>query len=133
MEIKQYENYLIREDGIVLNSKTNKIVDGHINMHGDIIINSGSGNEMLKNVVARLFFDFDINFHNRIKVGHLDFNKLNNSVDNLKIYLVEDKFNVSGKKIVFFGDQFLFLNKKGIVSQHKHLRNAFNKLLESCQ
>jgi len=133
MEIKEYENYLIRQDGLVLNSKTNKIINGHVNTYGDVTINSGTRTEKIKNIVARLFFDFDINFQRRIKISHLDFNKLNNSVDNLKIYLPEDKFNVSGKNIVFFGGEFVLLNKSKIVSTHYDLRTAFNKLTELCQ
>lgn len=129
MESKKYDNYLIREDGLVLNNKTNKIVKGSISDFGDVIINSGSGNEMLKNIVARLFFDFDINFLNRIKVGHLDHNKQNNSVENLKIYDSKDKFNKSGKYIILFAEEYLVFHRKGLISKHKDLRNAFNNLL----
>lgn len=121
MEIKEYNDFLIREDGLVLNSKTNKMIKGHIHKYGDVVVNG----EKLKNVVARLFFDFDINFQNRIKVGHLDHNKQNNNIENLKIYNRNDKFNKSGKYVVLFGGEFLFFNRKGFVSKHKDLRTAF--------
>lgn len=84
-EIKNYENYLIDDDGEVFNTNTNKKLDGSIGENGYKYYRlSKNGKKKMfyaHYLVAEAFLD---NINNLPIVNHKDGNKLNNSVDNLE-------------------------------------------------
>lgn len=84
-QIKNYENYLIDENGNVLNTKTKKILNGSIGEHGYKYY------RLSKNGCKKMFYahrlvaeTFLLNIDNLPVVNHKDGNKLNNNINNLE-------------------------------------------------
>lgn len=84
-KIKNYETYMVFEDGKIYNSKTNKYLKPRINNEGYANIylhkNGFGKNFKLHRIVAEAFIP---NPKNLKEINHKDFNKLNNNVDNLE-------------------------------------------------
>lgn len=84
-EIPGYENYIIFDTGDVLNTDTNKMLEGTIRLHGYRVFRlSKNGTKKgfyAHRLVAENFLD---NPNNYTVVNHIDGNKLNNDVSNLE-------------------------------------------------
>ena len=84
--IKDYEDYVIRSDGVVINIITKRELKGGINDWGYVrvgLTNEGKKkNFQLHRLLGKAFISGEDETHNTI--DHIDQNKLNNSLDNLR-------------------------------------------------
>jgi hypothetical protein len=111
-DIPEYEGlYKINEDGIVINSKNNKILKTHL-LKGYLIIGLSKNNKRTTYKIHQLVA---IAFLNHIRCGmkniidHIDNNKLNNNYNNLRITTQRENANNRKNKIGLKGAHF---NKK---------------------
>lgn len=83
--ITGYENYLIFDDGRVINTNTNKTLATQFNSKGYLTVNLWKHNKLKKclvhRLVAKAFLD---NPDNLPCINHIDKNKLNNHISNLE-------------------------------------------------
>lgn len=86
-KIKGFNNYLISNDGVVLNIKTGRLSIGHhVKLNGGLAFElSDNGNRqyriMVHKLVAKYFKRSELN---KEYIAHIDYDKLNNKVTNLK-------------------------------------------------
>jgi len=95
--IKNFENYTITESGIVTNIKTGRVLKQSIaNGYFQICLskNNIKKHYFIHQLVARTFID-DYNTDTQV-VDHIDSNKLNNNLENLRI--VTQRLNMHNKK-----------------------------------
>ena len=89
-------NYLISDDGRLFNKKTNKFLKGSINSTGyrvyQLTVNGKYYNFLCHRLVAEYFLP---NQENYPVVHHIDGNKLNNKVENLKWVSFSDNLQES--------------------------------------
>lgn len=85
-KIKQNENYSINEFGEIRNDKTNKILTPHLNSgNGYVCVDLYCNNKRTKYCVHRLLAEaFLPNPENKPCIDHIDRNRHNNSLDNLR-------------------------------------------------
>ena len=82
-KIKNY-NYLVNEDGIIKNSKTNRILKQSNKSGYKIVclsINNKSKTHYVHRLVAKTFIP---NTNDKLQVNHIDGNKSNNKLENLE-------------------------------------------------
>lgn len=83
--IDGYLNYQVSTHGRIRNSKTGRLLKPGINIHGYYYVNLCKKNNKkvyyIHYLVAREFID---NHRNKKCVDHIDHNKLNNCIDNLR-------------------------------------------------
>lgn len=81
-EIPNFNNYLINEKGVVINKKTKKRLSQNDNGCGYLQVQfNDKRNRFVHRLVAITFID---NPQNKPQVDHIDGDKKNNSVDNLR-------------------------------------------------
>lgn len=102
-KIKNYENYLIYDNGDILNLNTKKILNGSIGENGYKYYRlSKDGKKKMfyaHRLIAETFID---NPKNLPIVNHIDGNKLNNNINNLEWVSCSDNtkhFHTTIKKI----------------------------------
>jgi hypothetical protein len=84
-QIKDYDNYIIYDDGIVLNLKTKKTLQGSVGENGYKYYRLSSNNNKKMFYAHRLVAEHFIpNPENLPVVNHKDGNKLNNHISNLE-------------------------------------------------
>ena len=85
-DIKNFENYMISDDGIIKSVKTGKIMKTWINIDGyaSITLKHKNGTRKTFKVHRLVAQTFIPNPENKPTVHHIDQNKLNNTVDNLE-------------------------------------------------
>ena len=84
-QIRNYDNYYIYDNGDVLNSNTNKILQGSIGEHGYKYYRLSKNGQKKMFYAHRLVAEAFIDNPNRLPVvNHIDGNKLNNNVNNLE-------------------------------------------------
>ncbi len=85
-EIKGFENYLISEDGTVINNKNGKIKSAYLNKdNGYLYVDLWKDNRSYKRPIHRLIAEtFIPNPKRKLTVDHKDGNRLNNSIENLR-------------------------------------------------
>jgi len=85
MEIKDYPNYLIYENGNVYNHKYNRFLKPVLENRGYLIINLSKNNKRKIHKIHRLIAEHYIpNPDNKQYVDHIDRNRQNNSINNLR-------------------------------------------------
>jgi len=93
IKIQDYENYSISDKGNVMNNKTKKILKNQITHYGDVCISLYINKKNKKIMIHRLMALCLIpNPENKKYVKHIDGNKLNNSIENLK-WVSYNEFN----------------------------------------
>jgi hypothetical protein len=94
-----YPNYIITNDGKVYNSQRNKYLVSVKNAGGYMFVSLSDGKKRatfsVHRLVALLFID---NPNNCLEVNHIDFDKTNNSVDNLEWVSRSDNMKHNFKK-----------------------------------
>lgn len=82
--IKDYPNYTISTDGVVRNNK-NKVIKPFLNNKGYVLVRLWNGGTSHSKLIHRLVAEsFISNPENKPEVNHIDEDKTNNCVDNLK-------------------------------------------------
>jgi len=93
IKIQDYENYSISDKGNVMNNKTKKILKNHITHYGDVRVGLSINKKTKQFMIHRLMALCLIpNPKNKKYVKHIDGNKLNNSIENLK-WVSYNEFN----------------------------------------
>lgn len=83
--ITDFENYIVFEDGTVVNTNTKKILATQLNTKGYKTVNLWKNNKMKKCLVHRLVANHFIENPNNLPcINHIDKNKLNNYSSNLE-------------------------------------------------
>lgn len=100
-EIKGFENYLISEDGTVINKKNGKIKSAYANKeNGYLYVDLWKNNKSYKRPIHRLIAEsFIPNPNHKLTVDHKDGNRLNNSITNLRWATYSEqnsRFNTKG-------------------------------------
>jgi len=113
--IKNFDNYLISNFGNVKNKKTNRILKPCINSKGYFDVILRKYNKNYHKVIHRLIGEsFIENPYNKLCIDHIDNNKLNNNVDNLRWCTSQENSqnsklsskNTSGYKGVYFNKPY---------------------------
>jgi hypothetical protein len=130
MESISYGNFDIEPSGKVFNLNTKTYVTGKKDRHNEIRLKFEGSTELIKSVMSRLFFDFDINFQSLIRIWHIDQNNNNIDLYNIKIYPKEDKYNKSGVYIAFnSNDEICTFNRKGQIQVFENMRDAYVSII----
>ncbi len=83
--IKDYENYMVSDNGLVKNCKTNRILKPETTYQGYFRVKLSNNNVGKKFRIHRLVATaFIENPENKPQVDHIDRNKINNHVHNLR-------------------------------------------------
>ena len=83
--IKGYENYSVSTEGVVVNEKSNKILNLHISNRGYERVTLSKNNKTKKFSIHRLVADtFIPNTENKPQVNHINEIKTDNRVENLE-------------------------------------------------
>ena len=85
--IREFPNYMISEKGFVLNTKTNRYLEGNIGKVGyrviDFYVKGKKSRKYLHRLLAKYYIPNNDPI-NKIQVNHIDGNKLNNHLTNLE-------------------------------------------------
>lgn len=96
--IKEYPNYMVSDNGIIKNCKTGRFLKPCINPNGyfyiNLCINGKRKTHLIHKLVAEAFIN---NPDNKKEIDHIDNNKLNNSVKNLR-YCTHQENNANKPK-----------------------------------
>lgn len=87
MNVVGYQNYLIYEDGKIFSKKSNKFLKSAKNKNGYLQVNLWNNNKFMKFYIHRLIALHYVNNPDPDKykiVDHLDRNKSNNNITNLR-------------------------------------------------
>lgn len=85
MEIQNYEDYLIYDDGLVFSEKRNIFLKPRINRNGyEMVILYKNGKKKFFNIHRLVALHYLPKIEGKDIVDHIDGNKLNNNVNNLR-------------------------------------------------
>jgi len=114
--VKDYPEYAISKEGIVINVKTLRPLSKVINRKGYVSVSLGKKAIPLHKLLVKQFISTDLN---NLTINHIDRNKLNNSLDNFEI--------ISNEKNVSLGWTEESKKKRTEMSRiRKHLSNGIN-------
>jgi len=89
-EIKNFENYLINREGIIIDKIKLKRLSYRINRKGYVTVSLGKKSVVLHRLLAKQFIE---DFEEGMTVDHIDGDKLNNKLNNLRI--ISNRKNIS--------------------------------------
>ena len=91
-EVKGFENYLISENGEILNSKTGRILKPQKNTKGYLQVQiSVNGKSKSLTIHVEVFKHFCKEIEKGYEVNHIDGNKNNNNIKNTITYKFKEK------------------------------------------
>ena len=100
MEINGFENYLIYEDGKVFSKKSNKFLKPFNTKKGYLHIDLHNNKKRKTHKIHRLVgLHYIPNPDNKPQIDHIDRNKLNNDISNLRWMTNKENCNNKGIKI----------------------------------
>lgn len=142
MEIQDYPNYLIYETGEVFNDKTNRFKKKVFSNDGYLIVNLHKNAKGKNFYIHRLVaIHYIPNPENKPQVDHIDGNKTNNCVENLRwvtgsencnAFKKMPKHNTSGVKNISFHkqiDRWIYRKTK----YKKTHQKCFKTFEEACE
>lgn len=100
MEVNNYPNYRIERDGTITNIHTNRVLSTHVNKQtGYKMVSLWKENKEKKNTIHRLLAEHFIpNPEGKKYVDHIDRNRLNNDLTNLRwVNGTENNLNNGGQ------------------------------------
>tara|TARA_R110002126_G_C10266985_1_gene483663 strand:+ start:82 stop:546 length:465 start_codon:yes stop_codon:yes gene_type:complete len=139
MEIQGYENYLIYEDGRVYNKKYDRFLKQQINTQGYYIVDLYYKSIRKHFSIHRLIaLHYIINPYNYEEVDHIDRNRLNNNINNLRwvdksmnsLNKIKRKDNKTGYKNIIF-NKTKNTYKTDITRNNIRLQKNFKRLQEA--
>jgi len=99
MEINGFPNYLIYEDGRVFSKKNNRFLKQYVNSHGYFHVNLSKDGKPKTHKIHRLIaLHYIANPDNKPCIDHIDRNKLNNNISNLRWATHTENMNNKGKR-----------------------------------
>ena len=97
--VPQYPEYLVNEQGIVLSTKSGRVLSQHTQSSGykyySFFIEGKNRNILVHRLLQHVFLDLPDLYNEEYEVDHKDENKLNNSLDNLQVLLKKDHVSKS--------------------------------------
>src|SRR6202522_3121523 len=124
--IPGYPNYKINKEGIILNIKTNKYLFSNVSNYKNVSLSNNNGRyrELIHRLLALTFIP---NPDNKPIVDHIDQNKLNNDLSNLRwCRQIENNYNRHKRNNIsskYKGVGWHKQNKKWMASIHKDNKN----------
>tara|TARA_R110001632_G_scaffold155972_1_gene274272 strand:- start:246 stop:695 length:450 start_codon:yes stop_codon:yes gene_type:complete len=136
MQIEGYENYLIFEDGMIINSKTGREMKPFMNTSGYCAIGLTKNLKETKFLVSRLVAKAYIpNPENKLEVDHINRIRNDNRVENLRwTSHIENMQNLSLYKTNTTGEKNIRKTKKGKYRFEKIIyKKTFSKCFHTLQ
>jgi hypothetical protein len=117
--IKDYDNYVIRNDGVVIKISDKREMKNGVGNQGYLrltLTNEGKHKTLkLHRLLGKAFIDGEDATHNTI--DHIDRNKLNNSLDNLR-WATKSEQNINKEQRPSkTGEQYITLKKQSLTYQ----------------
>jgi hypothetical protein len=131
MKIIEYDTYLVREDGRIFDPTTKEQIDLIIKRPSfDIYVKIGYGKELVRDIVARSYFNFDFVFKELVKIEYIDFDNSNNHVCNIKI---TPKTRLKNNRFIFMNNklQVCSKNSKGVVEKFTNIGVAYEYIIKN--
>jgi hypothetical protein len=99
MEIQGFPDYLIYDDGRVWSNISNKFLSGGKNTKGYLLVGLINGGKRINKLIHRLVAEHFIpNPENKPQVDHIDRNKTNNNIENLRWATPQENEENKGKR-----------------------------------
>tara|TARA_R110001599_G_C11964616_1_gene633216 strand:- start:202 stop:663 length:462 start_codon:yes stop_codon:yes gene_type:complete len=112
MEVQEYPNYLIYEDGRVFSKKTNIFLKHSLGINGYFNVSlSKDGKRKTKNIHRLIALHYIPNPENKLCIDHIDRNRQNNDICNLRWVTHTENNNNKGKQ----------KNNKNNTSGHRYI------------
>ena len=142
MEIQDYPNYLIYETGEVFNVKTNRFKKLSDNGRGYLQVSLCKNGKEKKFYIHRLVaIHYFPNPENKLEVDHIDGNKHNNCVENLRwatrsenanAFQKHRKNNTSGVKNIYYDKNYKLWFYQKTIYKKLHLK-YFETFEDACE
>lgn len=137
--IDEFENYLISENGEVINTITKKVLKPNINTSGYYFVNLYKNKKRHCKMIHKLVFESHtiLRSDRKFVIDHIDNNKLNNNLENLQLISnrqnsTKDKKSKSGHFNIYKNNNSWLVRlrvngEKKSIGTFKNIEDAINK------